>query len=67
MCAKFQVQKIHPQKDTSNLPTYVVARDNFTIANFTIANLRPFFHFNEYSVLCSVHCDEMVVVEWEDW
>ena len=38
MCAKFQVQKIHPQNDTSNLPTCVVVRDNFTIANFTICN-----------------------------
>ena len=24
MCTKFQVQKIHPQKDTSNLPTCIL-------------------------------------------
>ena len=38
MCAKCQLQKIHPQKDTLDPPTCIVARENFTIANFTIAN-----------------------------
>ena len=39
MCAKFQIQKIYPQNDTSNLPTCVVVRNNFTIANFSIGNI----------------------------
>ena len=59
MCAKFQFQKIHPQNVTSNLSTCVVARDNFTIANFTMGNFLRienlwFCHeiFNTRSAIC---------------
>jgi len=41
--SKFQGQKIHPKKDTQNLPTSVTRRNNFKAANFNILPRAVFF------------------------
>ena len=42
MCAKFQVQKTHPQNDTSNLPTYILKLASVPYKN-TMVDFEYFF------------------------
>jgi len=46
MCAKFQGQKSNTKKDIQNLPTCVVVRNHFTLANFDTLPKTEFFSFH---------------------
>jgi len=60
MCAKFQVKKIYSEKYIQNLPTCVVVRDNFTIANFdTLPRIEFFCFCHEFIFKYHLYDDNM--------
>jgi len=49
MFAKFEGPKIYTKKDTQNLPTYVVMRNNFTTTIFAIlSRAEKLFIYHEF-------------------
>ena len=56
MCAKFEVQKFHPQIDTSNLPTCIlklaIVPDKNTMVDFEYFFVSESFELESWHTFC---------------